>query len=636
MILRLLTSYLRGPRLPATAYAFQDFELDLKRYELRRNGHVLKLEKIPMELLILLVSRKGELVSRDEIIEKLWGKDVFVETEHGINTAIRKIRQALNEDPENSCIKTVVGKGYRFSAPISVREEEEVPGEVAETEVVIPSPPMRRLWIPLVAGVAIFAIGLAINVAGFRDRLLGRRTPAQINSLAVIPLENLSGDKNEDYFADGMTDELITDLAKNSNLRVISRTSVMRYKNTRKSLPEIGRELGVDAIIEGTAQRSGNRVKVRAQLIRAADDRHLWADTFERDMPDVLALQSEVASSIARQVQMNLLAGRPPANRTINPAAYEAYLRGRYAWNRRSEANLQEGIQHFQQAIALEPSYAEAYSGMADSYAALGYLSYLPPKEAFSQARAAAEKAISLDPSLAEAHASLAYVHFYFEWNWAAAEAEFRKAIELNPNYATAHDYYSYFLLAMRRYDEARHEIDRALQLDPLSLPINTDVAFQMFYRGRYDDAIVQLKKALEMNPKYPLGHLWLGRCYQMKGMYDDSLREYKATDEALPNWAVTIAGIGNLQAIAGKHEDALHTIERLDSLAKNKYVTPYGYALVYAGMKDKDKAFRYLNRAYDDRSNWLVWLRFDPRWEPIHSDPRFADLVRRIGYPET
>jgi TolB-like protein/DNA-binding winged helix-turn-helix (wHTH) protein/Tfp pilus assembly protein PilF len=629
--------------LPASSYEFEGFELNLRRYELRRNGHVIKLEKIPMELLILLVSRDGDLVTREEIVDKLWGKDVFVETEHSVNTAVRKIRQALGDDPDDPrFVKTLVGRGYRFSATVISRPPQTVASDAAEKPSSIPAASSRpglvprKLWLAGIAAALLLALGLlfAANVTGFRDRLTGKNLP--ISSLAVIPLENLSGDKSQEFFADGMTDELITDLARNSNLRVISRTSVMRYKATRKPLPEIAKELSVDAIVEGTMERAGNRVRIRAQLIRASDDRHLWAETFERDLPDVLGLESEVASSIARQVQMKLLSDRPPAGRKINPAAYEAYLKGRYAWNRRNEAALQEGIQFFHQAIELEPTYAEAYSGLADSYTTLGYLSYLPPREAFPQARAAAEKAVSLDGALAEPHASLAYISFYFDWNWTAAEAEFKKAIALNPNYATAHDYYCYFLTAMQRPQEAKAQIDRALQLDPLSLPINSDAGFQMVYSYQYDAAIEQLKKTLQMNPKFPLAHLWLGRAYQAKGMFDQAMVEYQATDSALPDWPVTVAGIGNLQGYAKKDADARLTLARLDNMSKTKYVTPYGIALVYAGMGDKDQTFRWLERAFDDRANWLVWLRFDSRWDSIRSDPRYADLVRRIWNPES
>jgi TolB-like protein/DNA-binding winged helix-turn-helix (wHTH) protein/Tfp pilus assembly protein PilF len=622
-------------------YQFEGFELDLKRYELRRNSHVLKLEKIPMELLILLVSKNGELVSRDEIVEKLWGQNVFVETDHGVNTAVRKIRQTLGDDPENSrFVQTVVGKGYRFAARVSRKTEGSVAPQGSEQK--LEAPPQNvlkksglRVWhwvaVPILV---IAAISFGLNALGIRDRLLGRVRPARIGSLAVLPLENLSGDASQEFFADGMTDELITDLAQIRDLRVISRTSVMRFKGTRKPLPQIARELSVDAVVEGTVERAGGRVRVRAQLIRASDDRHLWAESFERNLADVLSLQSEVASGIARQVQVNLLEARPGGNRPIDPTAYEAYLKGRFVWNKRSEGGLQQSIDFFQQAIAIDPNYAEAYSGLADSYTTLGYLGYFSPRDSFPQARAAAEKAIALDPSLAEPHTSLAYVHLYFDWDWAAAENEFKKAISLNPNYATAHEWYSIYLIAMQRPNEAKAEINRALELDPLSLVINTDVGYQLFYARKYDEAIVQFRKTLQMAPKFGLAHLWLGRAYQQKGMYSEAMEEYRATDAATPNWVVTLAGIGNLEGVASHNDKAREMLSKLAVMSKEKYVTPYGIALIYAGMGDKDQAFHFLNKAVDDRAHWLVWLRFDPRWDSMRADLRYADLERRIGLP--
>ena len=629
--------------MAVTRFRFGDLELDTKRYELRKNGRVLKLEKIPMELLILLVGRRGELVSREEIIEKLWGEDVFVETEHGINTAIRKIRQTLGDDPENSrFVQTVVGKGYRFVAPL-----EPLAQEVSTTAPISASSPSRPSevqsakknlrWISL--GLGIFAVVLvaglfAANPGHLRERLLGKPIVTGVQSLAVLPLENLSGDPSEAYFADGMTDELITDLAQIGELRVISRTSVMRYKGSKKSLPEIARELGVDAIVEGTMERSGNRVKVRAQLVRASDDRHLWAESFEREIQDILSLQSEVAYSIARHVQGRLAPGPRGEIRSVLPAAYEAYLKGRYAWNRRGEAALLEGIEHFKQAIALDPSYAAAYSGMADSYTTLGYLGYLAPKEAFPQARAAALKAIQLDPALAEPHASLGYVHLYFDWDWGKSEAEFKKAIELNANYATAHAWYTYFLMAMGRVNEAETQVHRALELDPLSLPINADAGFQLCYARRYDEAVESLKKTLQMDPRFPLAHLWLGRTYQQKGMYDEALEHYRATDAALPDWPVTMASIAYVQGLTGQKREAEAMLRRMDQLSHRKYVTPYAVALIYASLHDKNAAMEWLEKSYDHRTNWLVWLGLDPRWDPMRDDPRFRDLIHRVGLP--
>ena len=624
------------------SYRFLDFELDPSRYELRRRGRCVPLEKIPMDLLILLLEKKGDLVSREEIIEHTWGKDVFVDSEAGINTAIRKIRQSLHDDPENPrFIQTVVGRGYRFLPRIEVakeaqRDSNEAPANaVPSGQAVPPASRYPRSWmIWAVVSVLVVLVLLATNVRGARDWLLGKSRPAGIHSLAVLPLENLSRDPGEEYFADGMTDELITDLAQVGDLRVISRTSVMRFKGVRKPLPEIARELNVDAVVEGTVERYGDRVRVRAQLIRAADDQHLWAESFEREPQDVLALQSEISSAIARQVQVKLLPASRGSVHPVKPAAYEAYLQGRFAWNKRSEAGLQEGIEHFQQAIAADPKYAAAYSGMADSYTTLGYLSYLAPEEAFPQARAAAMKALELDGTLAEPHASLAYVRFYHDWDWPGAEAEFKQAIALNPNYAAAHDWYSYYLTAMGRPEEALVEIRRAQEIDPLSLVISTDIGFQLYYKGKYDEAIPQLRKTLQTNPKFPLAHLWLGRAYQQKEMYEEAIAEYRQADAALPDWAVTLAAIGNLEGRAGKKREARDILAKLNTLSQKKYVTPYGVALVYAGLGEKDQALNWLDKALDDRSHWLVWIRLDPRWGPIRDEPRFKRIVSRVGFP--
>jgi len=626
------------------SYRFLDFELDPGRYELRRKGRNVPLEKIPMDLLILLLEKKGDLVSREEIIERIWGKDVFVDSEAGINTAIRKIRQSLHDDPENPrFIQTVVGRGYRFLPLIKVVKEPPVDLNETSTNTVdsqsivpreVPSPHSWMIWAVVSVLVVFVLVLLGANVRGSRDWLLGRSRPAAIRSLAVLPLENLSRDPGEEYFTDGMTDELITDLAQIGELRVISRTSVMRFKGTRKPLPEIARELNVDAVVEGTVERYGDHVRVRAQLIRAADDRHLWAETFEREPEDILALQSEVASAIARQVQVKLLPGPRGGVRPVKSAVYEEYLKGRFAWNKRSEAGLQEGIEHFQQAIAIDPNYAAAYSGLADSYTTMGYLSYIAPKEAFPQARAAAVKALELDSTLAEPHASLAYVRFYHDWDWPGAEAEFRQAVALNPNYAAAHDWYSYFLTAVGRPEEALVEIRRAQEIDPLSLVISTDIGFQLYYQKRYDEAISQLRKTLQMNPKFPLAHLWLGRAYQQKQMYEEAIAEYRETDAALPDWVVTLAAIGNVEGVAGKRRAARDILAKLNTLAQKKYVTPYGVALVYDGLGEKDQALSWLDKALDDRSHWLVWIRLDPRWDAIRDEPRFKRIVSRVAFP--
>ena len=631
-----------GVRL-ASPYQFDGFQLDVACYELRRNGHVLKLEKIPMELLILLISRRGELVSREEIIARLWGQDVFIETEHGINTAVRKIRQTLGDDPERPrFVQTVVGKGYRFVGPIDVVDAvpavdpSSAPVSVIEEGTGRSRPKTIPRWVVKASAAALILVGAAAIAVKYFD--WGSWLPRPpVRSIAVLPLKNLSGNSADEYFADGMTDELITNLAKISALRVSSYTSVSKYKTTSKSLPQIAQELQVDGIVEGSVVRSGDQIRITAQLIYAPHDQHLWAEEYQRYVRDVLYLQREVAGDIAQQVRVTLTPNERQRLATagaVDPAAYESYLRGRSFWNQRSEASLLKAIDQFDKAIEVDAGYAPAYSGLADCYTTLGYLSYLDPLDAFPRARDAATKALELDSSLAEAHTSLAYYDLYHAWNWVEAENEFKKAIELNPNYATAHDWYSYYLMAMGRFDEAWKEVNRAHELDPLSVTISTDIGFNYFYRRNYDEAVNQLRTTLSLSPKFPLAHLWLGRAYQQKKMYAEAIDEFNKTDAALPGWVVTIAGMGNAYGEWGHKVEAEQVLVRLNEMARAKYVTPYGIALVYAGLGDKNEAFVWLNKAVEGRSHWLVWLNRDPRWDRLRSDSRFDELKKRVALP--
>ena len=630
----------RLPALSETPVQADVLELDLRRYELRRANAVLRLEKIPMELLILLVERRDQLVGREDIIARLWGKDVFLDTEQGINTAIRKIRLTLGDDPEQPrFLQTVVGKGYRFVGRINVISN-------GKTAAVVPAAseidkktqhhtPVTR-WKLRLALAGLLVLGIAAVAFKYFD--LGRLLPRPpVHSIAVLPLKNLSGNPADDYFADGMTDELITNLAKISALRVSSYTSIAKYRSSSKPLPQVAQELQVDAIVEGSVLRSGDQVRITAQLIYAPRDQHLWAEEYQRYMRDVLYLQHEVARDVAQQVRVTLTPNEQNRLATagaVDPAAYENYLRGRSFWNQRSEASLLKAIEQFNKAIETDAGYAPAYSGLADCYTTLGYLSYLDPLDAFPRARDAATKALELDPNLAEAHTSLAYYNLYHAWNWVEAEKEFKKAIDLNPNYATAHDWFSVYLMAMGRYDESFKEVSRAHELDPLSVVISTDIGFNRLYRREYDEAIDQLRGTLAISPKFPIAHLWLGRAYQQKKMYPEAIDEFNKTDDALPGWAVTLAGTGNAYGEWGHQTEAKQVLVRLNVMSRGKYVTPYGIALVYAGMNDNTQAFKWLNKAYEGRNHWLVWLNRDPRWDRLRSDPRFADLKKRVGLP--
>jgi serine/threonine protein kinase/tetratricopeptide (TPR) repeat protein len=512
-----------------------------------------------------------------------------------------------------------------------------MPPSVAPIPPPVPAPRPHRVWLAVLIAAAVIAGLYVLNPGGLRTRL---SPPAadRVQSLAVLPLANLSGDPKEDYFADGMTEELITDLSKISNLRVTSRTSVMGLKSTKKKIPELARDMGVAFVVEGSVVRQGSKVRVTAQLIDGASDKHVWADSFQRDVKDVLALQSEVAQTIARAVGARLTPQGQErlakATRPVLPAAYDAYVRGRHEWNKRKVANLHEAIKIFQESIDADPTYAPAYAGMADCYAALGYGNALSPEDSFPRARAAAERALELDPHLAEAHASLGYALMYYDWNFRLAEKEFQKAIELNPSSALGHQWYAYLLMAMGRPKESLAQVDVAKQLDPLSVPIHIDQAYMLYYDSQIAAALKEVGMALEMDPKYPIGHFWLGRIYTMQGKFAEAEAEFQQIGD-LRAWTPAMAAMGFLYGKWGKREKAEAILEEFAALEKEgKYASGYAIAVVYAGLGDKEQTFVYLDKAYAERSHWLVWLNHDPRWDIVRAEPRFKDLVRKVGLP--
>jgi TolB-like protein/Flp pilus assembly protein TadD len=541
------------------------------------------------------------------------------------------------------CLEKSPDERFQSARDLAFALRETLASTTASTGVraIVPAAPApQRRWIGAVAALLVAAVAaiLVLNPGGLRSRLLPGG-PARIQSLAVLPLSNLSGDPQQEYFADGMTEELITRLAKLGNLRVTSRTSIMGYKGTKKKIPEIARELGVDAVVEGSMVRDGSRVKVTAQLIDGATDRHIWVESYERELKDVLPLQSDVAQAIAREVGVKLTpqgqAGLVAATRPVIPAAYDAYVRGRHAWNKRGEASLREGIRLFQESIDADPTYAPAYAGMADCYAQLGYGSIVSPEDSFPRARGAAQKALELDPNLAEGHASLGFARMYYDWDFAGAEREYRRAIELNRNSATAHQWYAYLLTAMERPEsEAAREIATAKRLDPLSVPINTDQAYMLDYYGEVDAALKSVRTALEMNPKFPLGHFWLVRIYTSQGKYAEAEAELGKIAE-LRTWTPAMAAAGFLYGLRGKRKEAEEVLRGFTDLRRQgKYASSYAIAVVDAGLGDKERALAHLEDAYRERSHWLVWLKRDPRWESLRREPRFQNLVRKVGLP--
>ncbi len=492
-----------------------------------------------------------------------------------------------------------------------------------------PVRPSRAVWWAGAALVASLAAVLALDVGGLRRRVF--HTGPRIQSLAVLPFANLSGDPQQEYFADGVTEQIMANLSRVGELRVISRTSAMTYRNTKKRLPEIARELNVDAVVAGSVARVGDRVKVSAELIQASTDRNLWAEAYERDLRDILALQREVARSIARRVEIELTPQQQAGlegGRRIDPEAYDAYVKGKYYYNKGAGDGLKKSLGEFQRSLDLEPTYADAYAGLADSYALIGYQNDLAPRDSFPKAKAAASKALELDPNLAAPHASLGYIHLYYDWDFPASEIEFRRAISLDPNSVAAHHFYSIFLTAMLRPVEAQREIERAHQLDPLSVAVASNMGFEFYYDRNYERAINALRDAIGMNPKAIFPHFWLARVYQAQRRYPEAIAEFKIGGAPL------LAGLGHLYGTVGRRKEALAVLDELNRLSTHGYVSPYDPALVRLGLGETDKALALLHQCVEERTNWLVWLLKDPRWDPMRPDPRFQEIIRTVGFP--
>jgi TolB-like protein/Flp pilus assembly protein TadD len=450
--------------------------------------------------------------------------------------------------------------------------------------------------------------------------------------LAVLPLDNLSGDASQDYFADGMTDELITDLAQIRALRVISRTSVMAYKHARKPLPEIARELNVDAVVEGTVLRSGEQVRITAQLIQAPADKHLWAESYEGNLRDTLALQKEVASAIAKQIRIELTPQEQAVlkkSSLVNPEAYESYLKGRYFWNKRTADGFKVALAYFNQAIEEDPKYAPAYAGLADSYDLLGDWEYgvLAPNEAYPKAKAAAIKALELDNALSEAHTSLAFSMDVFDWDWDSADREYRRAIELNPGYATAHHWYADHLSEMGRNSEAIAEMRKAEHLDPLSLIISADMAGILLVAHLNDEAIQQSRKTVDMDPNFAIAHLELGQAFVQKHSYNEAIAEFKKAIELSGGSIPCASNLAYAYAISNKRNEA---VKILNDLKTRSTRNASEIALIYVGLGENDQAMKWLGKAYEEHFNPSILLR--PAFDPLRSDPRFQNLVHRIG----
>jgi TolB-like protein/DNA-binding winged helix-turn-helix (wHTH) protein/Tfp pilus assembly protein PilF len=610
-------------------YEFGPFRLEPSKRRLLRDGKTIRLTPKAFDLLLVLVEESGRTVEKDELLERVWAGTIV--EENNLNQNITALRKSLGDSrQESQYIATIPGVGYRFVAPVKKEEFTQISKEEAKAGVV---PAGRRKLVPYALLIALL---LVAAVAGYALYTREKPRPA-MSSIMVLPLENLSGDAAEEYFADGMTDALIGDLAQFGSLHVISRTSSMHYKGTNKSLPQIAGEINVDAVVEGTVQRSGNRVVVRAQLIHAATDRHLWVQTYTRDVRDVLELQSEIAQAIAREVQIQLTPGeqaRLTARRPVQPKAYDNYLQGRYLyWNRRTEENLNKAIELFQNAIKEDASYAPAYVGLADCYNALSVVQVgaLPPIEGRRRAEEAATKALELDSGLAEAYTALGYINHY-NWNWNAAEQHFKRALDLNPNYANAHNFYASYLMSRGRIDESIAASNRARELDPFSLAISAQRGFLLENARRYGEAIEQLRAVIAMDPNHYQAYWTLGHTYAANKQLDEAIvaaEKAVGLSERAPG---ALGMLGLAYGLAGRKAEATKILNELLELSKTRYVTPAAFVNVYIGLGDKDQVFVWLEKAYAERSNYIAYLKVFPMLDGIRSDQRFGDLVGRVG----
>jgi TolB-like protein/DNA-binding winged helix-turn-helix (wHTH) protein/Tfp pilus assembly protein PilF len=627
---------MEAEKIPRQVARFGIFDLDVQSRSLHKSGIRIKLQSQPFDILAALISKPGEVVTRDELQRNLWPADTFVDFEHSVNTAVNRLRDALGDSAESPrYIETVPRYGYRFIAPVEWRANTPaLPVQEVQQKSQAREPTAKTTRVNLLkfrtAAIILALLAVAIAPLGFRglrNRLFARSNAPPIQSVVVLPFVNLTGDAEQDYFADGMTEALTTELGKTNVVRVISRTSAMQYKQSTKSIPEIARELNVDGAVEGSVQRASDRVSVTAQLIYAPTDRHLWAQTYERDLRDALSMQREVAETIAYAVQAKF----SPQNQygsahlqQVDPEAYREYLRGRFFFEQRSEEALNRAISHFDRALQIDPNFALAYAAEAEAYIPLAVRGFRPPKEPFAKAEEMATKALALDDTLPGAHNALAAVRFN-RYDWAGAEKEFKRAIELNPSYVTAHLWHGFFLEALGQQSANLAEKKLGQELDPLNLAAGTGVGAAYFYLGQYDKAIEELRKTLELNPSFDQALLALGQVYEAKGIYPDAINVYgKAGD---------LGGLGHAYAVSGKKAEARKILRELDEQSKHQYVSPYDRALIYVGLGDDDQAIAWLEKA-EAEDVPLHHINVDQRFNSLRSDERYQQLLRRIGFP--
>lgn len=606
---------------------FGPFEIDLHTCELRKRGVKLKLSGQAFKILAILLERPGELVTREELRERLWPADTFVDFEQGVNTSVKTLRQVIADSAGAPVyIETLPRRGYRFVSPVEYSA-----APLAAAPQITPTPKSWRSL--LIASVLLFFVLLAIGAGSLNRRFTSNASGPEIKSLAVIPFAG-PADREQEYFTDGMTESLITELGELSALRVTSQTSSMHYKGTHKALAEIAHELNVDAFVEGSVERSGNQVRIRAQLIRASTDTQIWAKTFDGDIRDIFTMQSQVTQAIANQIRVRTTLQEQShlhSVRPVNPQALDAYLKGRYFWNKFTPDGVLKSVEYFNLSVQNDPNYAPAYAGLADAHIVFGNLFGRPTQE-FPKAREAAMKALDLDESLVEAHAAMAAIHLFFDWDLSAVQRELARAKELNPNFIRIYNLEAYCFEISGDVSGSIAVMKQGLQLDPLSLISGVDLGFAYSFAHRPDDAIMQFRKTLEIEPNFPMAHSGLGLAYEQEHDFAKAREEYRSALAQNPGSSFWLAMLARADARTGNKSAARKTLRELERRSQSEFVEPTFVAMINIGLGDKDAAFATLRKAIDERSPMLIWLNADPVYDDLHSDSRFTELLLRIG----
>ena len=570
---------------PGETIRFGPYEVNLQTGELRKGGYRIRLQDKPFRILVALLEQPGALVTRDELHKRLWPDDTFVDFDSGLNTALTKLRESLGDSAETPrYVETFPRRGYRFMAPVS------------------------------------------------------NSATSRVTMLAVLPFENVSGDKGQEYFSDGLTEEMITRLARLNpdRLGLIARTSSLRYKKTPRDIGKIARELSVDWILEGSVRCAGERVRITAQLVRTRDESHLWAQSYDRELRDILAVQSEVALAVAAEIHLKLKPGAEAKSKEttqVNPDAHRACLMGCYHLAKFNREGLTRGIEYLLKSIGLDPGYAPPYDDLAFSYfISSGWI--LPPREAMMKAREAANRGLSIDANLADAHTSLGMVHLRYDWDWSGAEKECRRAIEINAGSARAQEYYGWYLAAMGRFEEAVEKVERALELDPVSPEVSTILGHVLYLARRYDEAVAQLHKALELDQNYWFTHLVLGLALQQQGRLPEAIEALETARRVERVSPEAMGALGQAYAVTGKRDQAIEALGQLEKWSPKYYVSPFHKGRIHAALGQRDQAFEWFEKALEERSFYLSWFKVEPELDPLRGDPRFKRLLQRLSFP--